>query len=214
MTLYLTFAIIAIGIILFVKEYFSIDTTSIIIMSLFIVSGVLSPEEGFAGFNHPATITLGCMFVISAAIFKSGIIDGLSDKIIRLAKINYIFALITFCLTAAIFSAFINDTAVVAVLIPMALLVCRETDIPPSRLLIPISFSALFGGTCTVIGTSTNILVNSYATESGIEPLGMFEFSERFQNLGRHVDFGRLLADGIMQDTVGTIFLTTMMTAL
>ena len=177
MTLYLTFAIIAIGIILFVKEYFSIDTTSIIIMSLFIVSGVLSPEEGFAGFNHPATITLGCMFVISAAIFKSGIIDGLSDKIIRLAKINYIFALITFCLTAAIFSAFINDTAVVAVLIPMALLVCRETDIPPSRLLIPISFSALFGGTCTVIGTSTNILVNSYAAESGIEPLGMFEFS-------------------------------------
>ncbi len=177
MTLYLTFAIIAIGIILFVKEYFTIDTTSIIIMSLFIVSGVLSPEEGFAGFNHPATITLGCMFVISAAIFKSGIIDGLSDKIIRLAKINYLFALITFCFTAAIFSAFINDTAVVAVLIPMALLVCRETDIPPSRLLIPISFSALFGGTCTVIGTSTNILVSSYAKKSGLEPLGMFEFS-------------------------------------
>ena len=97
MTLYLTFAIIAIGIILFIKDYFTIDTTSIIIMSLFIVSGVLNPEEGFAGFNHPATITLGCMFVISAAIFKSGLIDGLSSKIIRVAKINYLFALIIFC---------------------------------------------------------------------------------------------------------------------
>lgn len=177
MMLYLTFAIIAVGIILFIKDYFTIDTTSIIIMSLFIVSGVLNPEEGFAGFNHPATITLGCMFVISAAIFKTGLIDGLSSKIIRLAKINYLFALITFCFCAAIFSAFINDTAVVALLIPMALLVCRETDIPPSRLLIPISFSALFGGTCTLIGTSTNILVSSYAKKSGLEPLGMFEFT-------------------------------------
>lgn len=177
MTLYLTFGIIAIGIILFVKEYFTIDTTSIIIMSLFIVSGVLNPEEGFSGFNHPATITIGCMFVISAAIFKSGLIDGLSNRIIRIAKINYLFALMVFCFSSALFSAFINDTAVVAIMIPMALVVCRETDIPPSRLLIPISFSALFGGTCTIIGTSTNILVTSYSKKAGIEPFGMFEFS-------------------------------------
>ncbi|MDT0293405.1 SLC13 family permease [Mesonia ostreae] len=177
MMLYITIGIIAIGIFLFVKDYFTIDTTSILIMSLFIISGVLSPEEGFAGFNHPATITLGCMFVISAAIFKTGLIDGLSSKIIRIAKLNYVAALMVFCVTAAVFSAFINDTAVVAILIPMALLVCRETGIAPSRLLIPISFSALFGGTCTLIGTSTNILVSSYAKESGLEPFGMFEFS-------------------------------------
>ena len=175
--LYITIGIIAIGVFLFVKDYFTIDTTSILIMSLFIISGVLSPEEGFAGFNHPATITLGCMFVISAAIFKTGLIDGLSSKIIRIAKLNYVAALMVFCLTAAVFSAFINDTAVVAILIPMALVVCRETGIAPSRLLIPISFSALFGGTCTLIGTSTNILVSSYAKESGLEPFGMFEFS-------------------------------------
>lgn len=177
MMLYITIGIIAIGVFLFVKDYFTIDTTSILIMSLFIISGVLSPEEGFAGFNHPATITLGCMFVISAAIFKTGLIDGLSSKIIRIAKLNYVAALMVFCVTAAVFSAFINDTAVVAILIPMALLVCRETGIAPSRLLIPISFSALFGGTCTLIGTSTNILVSSYAKESGLEPFGMFEFT-------------------------------------
>ncbi|MFD1095044.1 SLC13 family permease [Salegentibacter chungangensis] len=177
MELYITVAIIFIGIILFIRDYFSIDTTSIIIMALFIVSGVLSPEEGFSGFNHPATITLGCMFVVSAGIFKSGIIDGLSSKIIRIAKINYIFALMTFCATAAVFSAFINDSAVVAILIPMALVVCRETGISPARLLIPISFSALFGGTCTLIGTSTNLLVSGYAQQSGLEPFGMFDFS-------------------------------------
>ena len=76
MALYLTLAIICVGIILFVKEYFSIDTTSILIMALFIVSGVLSPEEGFAGFNHPATLTVGCMFVVSSAVFKSGLIES------------------------------------------------------------------------------------------------------------------------------------------
>ncbi len=177
MELYLTVAIILIGIILFVRDYFSIDTTSIIIMALFIVSGVLSPEEGFSGFNHPATITLGCMFVVSAAVFKSGLIDGLSAKLIQIAKINYFFALVSLCITSAVLSAFINDSAVVAILIPVALLVCRESGISPARLLIPISFSALFGGTCTLIGTSTNILVSSYAEKLGSEAFGMFEFS-------------------------------------
>lgn len=177
MALSLTLIIIGVAIFLFVKDYFSIDTTSILIMALFIVSGVLSPEEGFAGFNHPATITLGCMFVVSSAIFKTGLIDALSDRIIRIAKLHYLAALVVFCSIAVLFSAFINDSAVVALLIPMALLVCRETGIYPSKLLIPISFSALFGGTCTLIGTSTNILVSAYAEKSGLQPFGVFEFS-------------------------------------
>ncbi len=177
MDLYITIAIIGMGVFLFIRGYFSIDTTSILIMALFIVSGVLSPDEGFSGFNHPATITLGCMFVVSAAVFRSGLIDGLSSTIVKVAKIHYIIALIVFCLISALFSAFVNDSAIVAILIPMALSVCRDAKIAPSKLLIPISFSALFGGTCTLIGTSTNILVSSIAEKSGLEPFGMFEFS-------------------------------------
>ncbi|RNL94014.1 SLC13 family permease [Sinomicrobium pectinilyticum] len=175
--LVITLIIIAIGIFLFVKDYFSIDTTSILIMALFIVAGVLSPEEGFSGFNHPATLTLGCMFVVSAGVFHSGLLDGISAKLVRIARINYFSALVIFCLTAAIFSAFVNDTAVVALLLPVALKVCRESEISPSRLLIPIAFAALFGGTCTLIGTSTNILVSSYAQKYGLDGFGMFEFS-------------------------------------
>ena len=177
MDLFITFAIILVGVFLFVKDYFSIDTTSILIMAMFIVAGVLSPEEGFSGFNHPATITLGCIFVVSAGVFNSGILDGLSYKIIKVAKTHYSVALMVFCCISGLFSAFINDTAVVALLLPIALTVCRETNIKPSRLLIPISFAALFGGTCTLIGTSTNILVSSYAKKHGVEEFGMFEFS-------------------------------------
>lgn len=177
MELYITIGIIGIGIFLFIKDYFSIDTTSILIMALFIVSGVLNPEEGFSGFNHPATLTLGCMFVVSAAVFKSGLINRFSEKIVKLARIHYLVALIVFCLISALFSAFVNDSAVVAILIPLALSVCRDTNIAPSKLLIPISFAALFGGTCTLIGTSTNILVSSIAEKSGLKPFDMFEFS-------------------------------------
>ncbi|KAA5547834.1 SLC13 family permease [Adhaeribacter rhizoryzae] len=177
MELYLTLAIIRIGIFLFAKEYFSIDTTSILIMSLFIVTGILEPEEGFSGFNHPATLTLGCIFVVSAGILKTGLVEGMSAQIIRIAKIHFLLALVCFCLLSALFSAFINDSAVVALMLPMALAVCRETGISPAKLLLPISFSALLGGTCTLIGTSTNILVSSYAEKSGLLPFGMFEFS-------------------------------------
>lgn len=175
--LIITFCIIGVGVFLFVKDYFSIDTTSILIMAMFIVAGVLNPEEGFSGFNHPATLTLGCIFVVSGGIFNSGILDGLSDHIIKLAKIHYAVALIVFCVITALFSAFINDTAVVALMLPIALTVCRETNISPGKLLMPISFAALFGGTCTLIGTSTNILVSSYAKEYGLAEFGMFEFS-------------------------------------
>jgi di/tricarboxylate transporter len=146
-------------------------------MALFIVSGILNPEEGFSGFNHPATITLGCIFVVSGGIFNSGILEGLSYKIIKFAKIHYLVALVVFFVITAFFSAFINDTAVVALMLPIALTVCRETNISPGKLLMPISFAALFGGTCTLIGTSTNILISSYAKQYGLEAFGMFEFS-------------------------------------
>ncbi len=178
MELYISLGIIAIGIFLFVKDYFSIDTTSLLIMAMFIITGVLAPEEGFSGFIHPATIVLGCMFVISAAIFKTGIIDGLSSQLVKLAKVHYIMALLVFCLTTALFSAFVNDAAVVAIMIPMALLVSNETNINPSKLLIPISFAACFGGACTLIGTGTNILISSYAEKSGLAGFGMFEVSK------------------------------------
>ena len=145
---------------------------------MFIITGVLAPEEGFSGFIHPATIVLGCMFVISAAIFKTGIIDGLSSQLVKLAKVHYIMALLVFCLTTALFSAFVNDAAVVAIMIPMALLVSKETNINPSKLLIPISFAACFGGACTLIGTGTNILISSYAEKSGLNGFGMFEFTK------------------------------------
>jgi di/tricarboxylate transporter len=174
---YLTLAIIAMGIFLFVRETFTIDVTAILIMTLFIVAGVLAPEEGFAGFTNPATITVACMFVLSFGLFRSGVLDPLIRLLIRLGRWHFLAALIALMVFAATLSAFINDTAVVALLMPATMRLAERTGVPPSRLLMPLSFAALLGGVCTLIGTSTNILVSGIAEQQGFAPLGMFEFA-------------------------------------
>lgn len=174
---YLTLAIIAMGIFLFIKEYFTIDVTAILIMTLFIVTGVLAPEEGFKGFTNSATITVACMFVLSFGLFRTGMLDPLIRLLIRLGRWHFLAALVALMLFAATLSAFINDTAVVALLMPAALRLAERTGVAPGRLLMPLSFAALLGGVCTLIGTSTNILVSGIAEEQGFEPLGMFEFA-------------------------------------
>jgi di/tricarboxylate transporter len=174
---YLTLGIITLGVIFFVRESFTIDVTAILIMTLFIVAGVLDPEEGFAGFTNPATITVACMFVLSFGLFRSGVLDPLIRLLIRLGRWHILAALVALMLFAAALSAFINDTAVVALLMPAALRLSERTGVPPGKLLMPLSFAALLGGVCTLVGTSTNILVSGIVEQQGYAPLGMFEFA-------------------------------------
>ena len=136
--LLLTLVVIGVGIYLFIREQFSVDVTAIIIMTLFIVTGVLAPEEGFAGFTNPATITVACMFVLSYSLFRSGVLDPLIRLLIRLGRLHHLVALVTLMLFAATLSAFINDTAVVALLMPAAIRLADRTGVPPGKLLMPL----------------------------------------------------------------------------
>lgn len=162
---------------LFVTEKFGIDTVSVIVMILLMVTGILTPQEGFAGFTNPATITVTCMFVISAAVYKSGALSRVVILLNLIGKKNYLLTMISLMLISGTLSAFMNDTAVVAILLPVTLEVAKKTGINPSRLLMPLSFGALLGGICTLIGTSTNILVSGIAENEGLEPIGMFEMT-------------------------------------
>jgi di/tricarboxylate transporter len=170
-------AVIILALYMFISERFGIDTVSIIIMTLLMVTGILTPQEGFAGFTNAATITVACMFVVSSAIFKSGALNGINTLLTRIGKKNYSLTLLTLMLISGGLSAFMNDTAVVALLLPVVVSVAKNSGISPSKLLMPLSFGSLLGGICTLIGTSTNILVSGIAERQGQEPISMFEMT-------------------------------------
>ncbi|REJ84276.1 MAG: SLC13 family permease [Bacteroidetes bacterium] len=173
----ITLAVILLAVILFFTEVIAVELTAMIVMGLLIVSGVITPEEGVSGFSNPATVTVGAMFVLSAGLFRTGALNFVGLMLFRAhGKSDWLF-LILLTFMAGAMSAFINDTAVVALLMPVVLKVARQTKISPSKLLMPLSFSALFGGVCTLIGTSTNLLVSSIAATRGQEEFSMFEMA-------------------------------------
>ncbi|CAN5921988.1 SLC13 family permease [soil metagenome] len=173
----LVLGIIALAVFLFVTERLSVDTVAILTMVLLMATGILTPEEGFAGFSNPATVTVGAMFVISAAIFQTGALNNVGSILTRIGRRSYFLCLLAILLFSGVLSAFINDTAVVALMMPVVVQVSRDARINPSLLLMPLSFGALLGGVGTLIGTSTNILVSGIAQRQGEPPFSMFEMT-------------------------------------
>jgi di/tricarboxylate transporter len=174
---WIVFGIILFAIILFFTEKFTIDTVAIGVMVLFMVFGILDLEEGLAGFSNSATITVAAMFVISQAIFRTGILNQFSNYLSNQAEKSETKLILTLMISSGLLSAIINDTAVVALLMPSVIHICQKNDITPSRLLMPLSFGALMGGICTLLGTSTNILVSGIAQKAGLPAFGVFEMS-------------------------------------
>ncbi|MCB0689054.1 MAG: SLC13 family permease, partial [Saprospiraceae bacterium] len=170
----MTLVIIVIAIILFATEILSIDLVAILIMLLLILTGVLSPEEGIAGFSNHATITVTFMFVLSAALLKTGALQFLANQLSSTFRKQFNGGILLMMVLIAVISAFINNTPVVAVFIPVVLQIAKASGHSPSKMLIPLSFASIFGGTCTLIGTSTNILVSGIAEKEGLAPLSMF----------------------------------------
>lgn len=171
--------IVLIGaVILFSLEKMPIDLTAIVVMAVLLTTGIISPSEAVSGFSNPATITVGAMFIISGALNKTGALRFFGDLSTRMFRYGFLFAIIVTMITVAFVSAFINNTPVVAVFIPVLLKVARDNNINPSKLLMPLSFASIFGGVCTVIGTSTNILVNSIAISYDQPGFEMFEFTK------------------------------------
>ncbi len=169
--------VVIVAVILFATEKISVDIVAILVMCFLVISGILEPLEGLAGFSNEATITVASLFVVSAAMFKTGIVNIIGNKVTGFFRVNFTTGILMTILTVGILSAFINNTPIVAIFIPIMLGVSKKLNISASKLLIPISFASLFGGVCTLIGTSTNILINSIAISHGLTGFRMFEFS-------------------------------------
>ena len=169
--------ILIVGFFLFIKEYFSIDVTALIILSCFLGLGYLTPTEAVSGFSNPAVITIGLLFVLSSAIQKTGLLEYLVVTINKLLQSSRTVGMAAYYFTISITSSLINNTAIVAIFMPITIRLAHSYKVSPSKMLIPLSYAAILGGTLTLVGTSTNLLVNSiYMGYEGAEPLGMFEF--------------------------------------
>lgn len=171
------FAVLALAVVLFVTEKLPVDLVALLVMVILLVSGILTPTEGLAGFSNSATITVASMFIISAGLFKTGAVNFLGAFVNRIFKRNFWVAIIIVMIIVGFLSAFINNTPVVAIFLPIILGVAKETKISASKMLMPVSFASMFGGVCTLIGTSTNILVSSIAEKKGLPAFSMFEFT-------------------------------------
>jgi len=146
-------------------------------MVALMTSGILSPLEAVAGFANPAVVTVGAMFLISKSMIRTGAVGFIGETVIHLSRGRAKLAMLLALLIVAFASGFINNTPVVVLFIPIIMSLSCEYDLSPSKLLIPISYASILAGTCTLIGTSTNIIVSDLSNLYGYGKLGMFELS-------------------------------------
>jgi len=171
--------ILVVVFIAFVKEWFSPDLVAMGAFVLLVGVGILPEAKALAVFSNPAPIIVSCMFVLSAALERTGTIEALGEWFGKLAGSKEMRILVMLMLIVAPLSAFVNNTPVVVVFMPILLALARKHDLVASRFLIPLSYAAIVGGTCTIIGTSTNLVASGIAKESGyLEEFGMFEVSK------------------------------------
>ena len=161
----------------FALELFPMEVTALGILAILLVTGIVDAEHAVVGLSNPAVVTIGMLFVLSHALTKTGLLEVAAGRLSRMVGPRKWLGVGIMLVTVSLSSAFLNNTAVVAMFIPLAIDVSSRLRISPSKVLLPLSYAAIVGGTLTLIGTSTNLIVNSFVTAAGMPALGMFEFT-------------------------------------
>ncbi len=177
MQIWIVSILLILTLILLITEKLAIDLTAMGIMVALMVTRILTPLEAVAGLANPAVVTVGAMFLISRGMIRTGAVGFIGEKVIHYSKGRANLAMLMTLLTVAISSAFINNTPVVVLFIPIITSLSCEFGFSPSKFLIPISYASILAGTCTLIGTSTNIIVSDLSAMYGYGKLAMFELA-------------------------------------
>ncbi|MEM7013202.1 MAG: SLC13 family permease, partial [Verrucomicrobiota bacterium] len=162
---WLVFAMVVAVAVAFFREWASPDVVALCAFGGTFLFGILGTEELLAVFSNRAPITIACMFVISAALERTGAIDVIGNLFQKYAGKTELRVMLTLMVVAAVLSAFVNNTPVVVVFLPIVNSLAKNLGLNPSRLLIPLSFAAILGGTCTLTGTSTNLIIDNLAQQ-------------------------------------------------
>ena len=165
-------------VVFFVMEILPIEVTAMGAIGILLLFNVLTWQEAISGFSNPAVITIGAIFIMSRALVKTGFLEVFADFLAKKGGNRKWLTIFIFLLTVSIISGFINNTAAVAIFIPLGIDLCQRFRISPTKVLLPLSYAAIFGGTLTLIGTSTNLIVSSIMEEMNMAPFSMFEFTK------------------------------------
>jgi di/tricarboxylate transporter len=174
---FLTLSVLAISLVAFVAEWVPVDFTAFLVMITLATLGLVTPDEAIAGFGNSATITVMAMFILSAGISRTGVIQVVRDWLIRWGGRNATQQILILGAIVGPITAFINNTAVVAVFLPIIEDWCKKQGISSSKLLLPLSYITILGGMITVIGTSTNVLASGLSKKLGYGEFGLFQFT-------------------------------------
>ncbi|MAQ43725.1 MAG: hypothetical protein CMG25_04480 [Candidatus Marinimicrobia bacterium] len=162
----------------FIFEVFALEVTAMAATAILLLFNVISVDDALSGFSNKAVITIGAMFILSRSLVKTGFLEVFADFMYTHVGKNKWVTIATFLLIVSILSGLINNTAAVAIFIPLAINLCQKFHISPTRVLLPLSYAAIFGGTLTLIGTSTNLIISDFIEQQGLTPFSIFEFTK------------------------------------
>ena len=177
--------VICFAIVFFVMEILPLEVTALASVGLLLLFDIISIEQAISGFSNNAVITIGAIFILSRSLVKTGFLEVLAQFLYKLGGNNVWVIVSIFLITVSLVSGFINNTAAVAIFIPVIFKICQKYHISPTKLLLPLSYAAILGGTLTLIGTSTNLVVSSVVENNFEHFIDCVEFNDELGNLSK-----------------------------
>ena len=177
MDIVLTLSIVVIALVLFIVEKFPADITALGVMVALVLLNQVTPQQGIEGFSNPATITVMAMFILSAGVARTGILQQASNLLLKWGGKKLSQQILALGIIVGPMSGLVNNTAVVSVFLPIVEDFCQQQRISPSKLLMPLSFSTILGGMITVVGTSTSVLASGLSADLGFGEFSLFQFT-------------------------------------
>jgi di/tricarboxylate transporter len=175
--MWITTAILAVAMVLFITEIIRLDLVALGVVASLMLFGIVTVEEGLAGFSNKAVISIGALFIVGGAVFHTGLASVIASRILRAAQGDLTRLLVIMMLAVALMSAFISSTGVMALMLPAVVSLARQLGVGASKLLLPMAYSALLGGALTLIGTPPNLLVSEALRGAGLPPFDFFSFT-------------------------------------
>ena len=173
----LVLSILAVAVIFLVTEWMPMEVVALLVLGSLAVTGLVSPTDALAGFSNPAVVTVWAVFILSGGLNRTGVGNIIGNRVVKLAGGNDTLLVMIVMVIAGLMSAFMNNVAVAALMLPVIMDICRNTERSPSSLLLPLAYGSLLGGLLTQIGTPPNILVSALLQENHLKPFSLFDFT-------------------------------------